>query len=84
MNNPTVIFDPYAAADLRNIEQTIVDNRNIAITGRLNGIRSLSFSRTKMARYWVSVLLITPRAVAAVSTIGFDCPNRRRSALWFG
>jgi hypothetical protein len=33
MNNPTVIFDPYAAADLRNIEQTIVDNRNIATPG---------------------------------------------------
>jgi hypothetical protein len=34
MNNPTVIFDPYAAADLRNIVQTIVDNHNVASTGR--------------------------------------------------
>jgi hypothetical protein len=33
MNNPTVIFDPYAAADLRNIVQTIVDNHNVAMTG---------------------------------------------------
>ena len=34
MNNPTVIFDPYAAADLRNIVQTIVDNHNVASTGQ--------------------------------------------------
>jgi len=34
MNNPTVIFDPYAAADLRNMVQTIVCNHNIAITGQ--------------------------------------------------
>ena len=34
MNNPTVIFDPYAAADLRNIVQTIVDNYNVARTGQ--------------------------------------------------
>jgi hypothetical protein len=33
MNNPTVIFDPYASADLRNIVQTILDNHNVAITG---------------------------------------------------
>jgi hypothetical protein len=29
MNNPTVIFDPYASADLRNIVQTILDNHNV-------------------------------------------------------
>ena len=34
MNHPTVIFDPYAAADLRNMVQTIVCNHNIAITGQ--------------------------------------------------
>jgi GNAT superfamily N-acetyltransferase len=34
MNNPTVIFDPYAAAELRNIVQTIVDNHNVSSTGR--------------------------------------------------
>jgi ABC-type lipopolysaccharide export system ATPase subunit len=33
MDNPTVIFDPHAAGDLRNIVQTIVDNHNVAITG---------------------------------------------------
>jgi GNAT superfamily N-acetyltransferase len=34
MNNLTVIFDPYAAGVLRNIVQTIVDNYNVACTGR--------------------------------------------------
>jgi hypothetical protein len=34
MNKPTVIFDPYAAPDLRNIVQTIVDNHNVASTGQ--------------------------------------------------
>jgi hypothetical protein len=34
MSNPTVVFDPYAAAEQRDIVQTIVDNYNIASTGR--------------------------------------------------
>ena len=42
MSKPTVVFDPYASTDLRNIVQTIVDNYNVAITGQQNGIRSLS------------------------------------------
>jgi hypothetical protein len=29
-----VVFDPFAAADPRNIVQTIVDNLNVAITGQ--------------------------------------------------
>ena len=34
MSKPTVVFDPHASADLRNIVQTIVDNYNVAITGQ--------------------------------------------------
>ncbi|MBV8376823.1 MAG: GNAT family N-acetyltransferase [Verrucomicrobia bacterium] len=34
MNNPTITFNPYAAADLRNIVQTMVNNHNVAITGQ--------------------------------------------------
>jgi GNAT superfamily N-acetyltransferase len=34
MNNPTVIFDPDASADLHNMVQKIVDSHNIAITGQ--------------------------------------------------
>jgi hypothetical protein len=34
MSNPTVVFDPYASADLCNSVQTIVDNYNVAITGQ--------------------------------------------------
>ena len=32
MKNPTVIFDPYAGADLRNIVERMVDCHNVAIT----------------------------------------------------
>jgi hypothetical protein len=34
MSNPTVVFDPYATVDLRNIVQMMVDNRNVAVTGQ--------------------------------------------------
>jgi hypothetical protein len=34
MNNATVVFDPHAGADLRNIVQTIVAYHNVAITGQ--------------------------------------------------
>src|SRR5947209_13239817 len=34
MNNSTIVFEPYAAADVRNIVQALVDYHNIAITGR--------------------------------------------------
>jgi GNAT superfamily N-acetyltransferase len=34
MKNPTVVFDPFAAAEMRNFVQTMVDNHNVAITGQ--------------------------------------------------
>ena len=34
MNNATAVFDPDAAADLRNIVQTMVVYHNVAITGQ--------------------------------------------------
>ena len=34
MNNLKVVFEPYAAADLRNVVQTMVDNHNVALTGQ--------------------------------------------------
>jgi hypothetical protein len=34
MSNPTVVFDPYAAAGHRDIVQAIVDNYNIASSGQ--------------------------------------------------
>jgi hypothetical protein len=52
MNNATVVFEPYAAADLRNIVQTIVVYHKVAITVQIECIRSLSFSGPRMAKYW--------------------------------
>ena len=34
MKNLIIVFDPYAYSEPRNIVQTIVDNHNIALTGR--------------------------------------------------
>ena len=34
VSNHAIVFEPYAAAELRNIVQTIVSHHNIAITGR--------------------------------------------------
>ena len=34
MSKPTVVFDPYASADLRNIVETILANYNVAMTGQ--------------------------------------------------
>jgi GNAT superfamily N-acetyltransferase len=34
MSNATVVFDPYAAADVHNFVQTIVVNHNVASTGQ--------------------------------------------------
>ena len=52
MSNPTVVFDPYAAVDLSDIVQTIVDNHNVAITGQAERYPVAFFLRAKMARYW--------------------------------
>jgi hypothetical protein len=34
MSNVTVVFDPYAAAEMHNIVQTMVANHNVASTGQ--------------------------------------------------
>jgi GNAT superfamily N-acetyltransferase len=34
MINATIVFDPYAAAEMHKFVQTIVDNHNVAITGQ--------------------------------------------------
>jgi hypothetical protein len=34
MNNPTVVFDPYATVDLRNVVQRMVDYHIVAFTGK--------------------------------------------------
>ena len=34
MSNATVVFDPYAAAEMHNFVQTIVVNHNVASTGQ--------------------------------------------------
>ena len=73
MNNPSVIFDPYAAADLRNIVQMIVSNYNVAITGRAEWYPVAFFPKDEngeilgglLGDIWAAWLKITTLAVAA-------------------
>jgi GNAT superfamily N-acetyltransferase len=72
MSNPTVVFDPYASADLCNSVQTIVDNYNIAITGRADWYPVAFFLREEngevvgglLGDIWAAWLHIRTLAVA--------------------
>ena len=73
MANPTVIFDPYAAADLRNVVQRMVDHHNVAITGQAEWYPVVFFLRDEsgevlgglLGDIWAAWLHITTLAVAA-------------------
>src|ERR1700692_1444163 len=73
MNNATVVFEPYAAVDLRNIVQTIVDNHNVAITGQAEWYPVAFFLRAEngeilgglLGDIWAAWLHVRTLAVAA-------------------
>jgi GNAT superfamily N-acetyltransferase len=73
MSNTTVVFDPYATVDLRNIVQTIVDNHNIATTGQAEWYPVAFFLRDEngevlgglLGDIWAAWLHVRTLAVAA-------------------
>jgi GNAT superfamily N-acetyltransferase len=73
MRNATVVFDPYATADMHNFVQTIVDNRNVAITGHAEWYPVAFFLRDEngevlgglLGDIWAAWLHIKTLAVAA-------------------
>lgn len=73
LNNSTVVFDPYAAADLRNIVQTILDSQNVATTGQAEWYPVAFFLRDEngeilgglLGDIWAAWLHVTTLAVAA-------------------
>jgi GNAT superfamily N-acetyltransferase len=73
MSNPTVVFDPYATLDLRNIVQTIVDNHNVATTGQAEWYPVALFLRDEngevlgglLGDIWAAWLHVRTLAVAA-------------------
>jgi GNAT superfamily N-acetyltransferase len=73
MANPTVIFDPYAAAELRNAVQRMVDHHNIAMTGQAEWYPVVFFLRAEsgevlgglLGDIWAGWLHIRTLVVAA-------------------
>jgi hypothetical protein len=73
MNNATVVFDPYAAADLQSIVQTIVANHNVAVTGQAEWYPVAFFLRNEngevlgglLGDIWAAWLHVKTLAVAA-------------------
>src|SRR6478672_4878169 len=73
MSNPTVVFDPYATVDLRNIVRMMVDNRNVAVTGQAEWYPVAFFLRDEngevlgglLGDIWAAWLHVRTLAVAA-------------------
>ena len=91
MNHSTVIFDPYAAADLRNMVQTIVCNHNIAITGQAEWYPVASFLKDEngevlgglLGDIWAAWLHVRTFAVAAPARgHGFGKELMKRAELY--
>ena len=73
MSNPTVRFEPYAAAELRQRVQTMVDHHNIASTGQADWYPVAFFLRDEagevlgglLGEIWAGWLHIRTLALAA-------------------
>ena len=73
MSNPTVVFDPYAGADLCDMVQRIVDNDNVAITGQAEWYPVAFFLKGEngevlgglLGEIWAAWLHVRTLAVAA-------------------
>jgi GNAT superfamily N-acetyltransferase len=91
MNNLTVVFDPYAPADLRNIVQTIVDNHNVESTRQAEWYPVAFFLRDEhgevlgglLGDIWAAWLHVRTLAVAASAQgHGFGRELMKRAELY--
>jgi GNAT superfamily N-acetyltransferase len=91
MNNPAIVFDPYAGADLRNIVQTIVDDHNIASTGQAEWYPVAFFLRDEngealgglLGDIWAAWLHVRTLAVAVPARgRGFGKELMKRAELY--
>jgi GNAT superfamily N-acetyltransferase len=91
MSNPTVVFDPYASADLRDIVQTILVNHNIASTGQAEWYPVALFLREEngevlgglLGDIWAAWLHVRTLAVAAPARgLGFGRELMKRAELY--
>jgi GNAT superfamily N-acetyltransferase len=91
MNNPTIICDPDATADQRDIVQTIVGNYNVAITGHAEWHPVAFFLKDEngeilgglLGDIWAAWLHITMLAVATGARgHGFGKELMKRAELY--
>jgi GNAT superfamily N-acetyltransferase len=91
MSKPTVVFDPYATADLRNVVQTIVDNYCVAMTGRAEWYPVAFFLRDEsgevlgglLGDIWADWLHVRTLAIAAPARgRGFGRELMQRAELY--
>jgi GNAT superfamily N-acetyltransferase len=78
MNNPTVVFDPYAAADIRHTVATFVDSYNIAVTGRADWYPVAFLVRDETGEVLGGLLGEIWAAWLHVRTLALAAPARRR------
>ncbi len=77
-NNPTIVFEPYAAVNLRNIVQTIVDHHNIAITGRVEWYPVAFFLKDERGEVLGGLLGNIWAGWLHIGTLGVAAPMRGR------
>ena len=91
MNNPTIVVDPDAGADQRDIVQSIVDNYNVAITGHAEWYPVAFFLKDQngevlgglLGNIWAGWLHVRTLAVAAPARgHGFGKELMKRAELY--
>jgi hypothetical protein len=82
MANPTVTFDPYAAADLCNLVQRMVDRYNVAATGRAEWYPVAFFLREETGEVLGGLLGDIWAGWLHVRTLAVAAPGRRACPNW--
>jgi GNAT superfamily N-acetyltransferase len=78
MNNLTIVFEPYAAAEMRKIVQTIVNHHNIAITGRVEWYPVAFFLKDERGEVLGGLLGNIWAGWLHIATLGVAAPMRAR------
>jgi GNAT superfamily N-acetyltransferase len=91
MKNPTVVFEPYAAADIRHTVASFVDKYNIAVTGQADWYPVAFLVRDEtgevlgglLGEIWAAWLHVRTLALAAPARgLGFGTELMTRAELY--
>jgi GNAT superfamily N-acetyltransferase len=78
MNHHTIVFDPYATDELRNIVQNFVDHHNIAMTRRVERYPVAFFLKDERAEVLGGLLGSIWAGWLHIATLGLAAPMRGR------